>query len=101
MDHFNARFDDKRTGTWWWQATGQAAVGPLRGQQLPELRTRQMTLGERVVEHPDTRVLQADPTFAEEFDHMKNYEKGLSKGKLTRYDSASWQRKSWVVLSLN
>ncbi|GAB3766938.1 hypothetical protein GCM10028817_51040 [Spirosoma pomorum] len=28
---------------------------------------------------------------------MKNYEKGLSTGKLTRRDSASWHPKSWVV----
>ncbi len=97
MDHFNAMFEDKRTGTWWRQATGEAVVGPLRGQQLPELGARQMTLGEWVAEHPNTRVLQADPTFAKEFDHMKNYEKGLSKGELTRRDSASWQPKSWVV----
>lgn len=97
MDHFNAMFEDKRTGSWWRQATGEAVIGPLRGQQLPELGSRQMTLGEWVAEHPNTRVLQADPTFSEAFEHMKNYEKGLSKGELTRRDSASWQPKSWVV----
>ncbi|GAB3498394.1 hypothetical protein GCM10027341_19960 [Spirosoma knui] len=97
MDHFNAMFEDKRTGSWWRQATGEAVVGPLRGQFIAELPARQMTLREWVNEHPNTRVLQADSTFATEFAGMKNYERGLSKGKLTRRDSASWQPKSWVI----
>lgn len=97
MDHFNAMFEDKRTGTWWRQATGEAVVGPLRGLGLGELAARQMTLDEWVSEHPNTRVLQADPAFADEFAGMKNYDRGLSKGKLTRRDSASWQPKSWVI----
>lgn len=97
MDHFNAMFEDKRTGTWWRQATGEAVVGPLQGQSLGELSARQMTLGEWVAEHPNTRVLQADSSFKDEFDRMKTYDKGLSKGKLTRRDSASWQPKSWII----
>ena len=97
MDHFNAMFEDKRTGSWWRQATGEAIVGPMRGHKLGELEAHQMTLGEWVAEHPNTRVLQPDPAFAEEFDGMKNYDRGLSKGKLTRRDSASWQPKSWVI----
>jgi hypothetical protein len=97
MDHFNAMFEDKRTGTWWRQATGEAVVGPLAGQAILELPARQMTLREWVKEHPNTRVLQADSTFADEFKGMKNYERGLSKGTLTRRDSGSWQPKSWVI----
>ncbi len=97
MDHFNAMFEDKRTGTWWRQATGEAVVGPLRGQTIAELPARQMTLREWATLHPNTRVLQADSTFADEFDGMKNYERGRSKGDLTRRDSASWQPKSWVI----
>ncbi|GAB3031068.1 DUF3179 domain-containing (seleno)protein [Spirosoma pulveris] len=97
MDHFNAMFEDKRTGSWWRQATGEAILGPLKGTSLSELAGQHMTLGEWAAEHPNTRVLQPDSTFADEFDSMKNYERGLSKGKLTRRDSASWQPKSWVV----
>ncbi|MGF7214328.1 hypothetical protein GGR92_000468 [Spirosoma lacussanchae] len=97
MDHFNAMFEDSRTGSWWRQATGEAIVGPMRGEILPGLTAQQMTLGEWAVSHPNTRVLQADSTFADEFAAMKNYDKGLSKGKLTRRDSASWKPKSWVI----
>ncbi|GAB4000307.1 hypothetical protein GCM10028807_52890 [Spirosoma daeguense] len=97
MDHFNAMFEDKRTGSWWRQATGEAIVGPLRGHTIPELSARQMTLREWASTYPNTRVLQPDSTFAKEFESMKRYERGLSKGKLTRRDSASWQPKSWVI----
>lgn len=97
MDHFNAMFEDKRTGTWWRQATGEAVVGPLHGKAIMELPARQMTLREWAKEHPNTRVLQADSTFTDEFKGMKNYERGLSKGSLTRRDSASWKPKSWVI----
>ncbi|WP_170061200.1 DUF3179 domain-containing (seleno)protein [Spirosoma aerolatum] len=97
MDHFNAMFEDNRTGTWWRQATGEAVVGPLRGKSLMPLSSRQMTLREWAHEHPNTRVLQADSTFAEEFKGMLTYDKGLAKGKLTRRDSASWHPKSWVI----
>ncbi|AQG80491.1 DUF3179 domain-containing (seleno)protein [Spirosoma montaniterrae] len=97
MDHFNAMFEDKRTGTWWRQATGEAIVGPLRGQTMADLPARQMTLRAWAAEHPNTRVLQADSIFADEFDSMKNYERGRSTGSLTKRDSASWQPKSWVI----
>ena len=97
MDHFNAMFEDKRTGSWWRQATGEAITGPLRGQVLTEFPAQQMTLRAWAVAHPNTRVLQADPAFTEEFEDMKKYDKGLSTGDLTRRDSASWQPKSWVI----
>lgn len=97
MDHYNAMFEDSRTGSWWRQATGEAVVGPLKGKVLMELSARQMTLREWAAEHPNTRVLQADTAFTDEFKAMKPYDKGLSKGKLTRRDSASWHPKSWVI----
>ena len=31
MDHFNAMFEDKTTGSWWRQATGEAVAGPQEG----------------------------------------------------------------------
>ncbi|MEP6494580.1 MAG: DUF3179 domain-containing (seleno)protein, partial [bacterium] len=37
MDHFNAMFEDKTTGSWWRQATGQAVAGPMKGKALVEL----------------------------------------------------------------
>lgn len=97
MDHFNAMFEDQTTGSWWRQATGEAILGPLKGQALAERSTRQMTLREWAAEHPTTRVLQPDPAFKEEIDSLATYDLGVRRGKLTGRDSASWQNKSWVV----
>ncbi|WP_041258108.1 DUF3179 domain-containing (seleno)protein [Fibrella aestuarina] len=97
MDHFNAMFEDDRTGSWWRQATGEAILGPLKGQTLTELTARQMTLAEWAAEHPNTLVMQPDPAFREETDSLATYDLGVRRGKLTGRDSASWHPKSWVV----
>ena len=44
MDHFNAMFEDKTTGSWWRQANGEAITGKLKGQTLPELDITQTPL---------------------------------------------------------
>lgn len=97
MDHFNAMFEDDRTGSWWRQATGEAILGPLKGQTLTEQTARQMTLAEWAAEHPNTLVMQPDPAFRAETDSLATYDLGVRRGKLTGRDSASWHTKSWVV----
>lgn len=97
MDHFNAMFEDSRTGSWWQQATGKAITGPLKGQMLTELSTQHLTLQEWAALYPNTLVMQPDTTFNKQYDGMKNYDKGNGKNKLTRRDSLSWRDKSWVV----
>ena len=97
MDHFNAMFEDKTTGSWWRQANGEAIAGKLKGQTLPELDITQITLDKWLALHPNSLVMQPDVKFQEEYDSLSNYESGKRKGKLTKRDSASWQDKSWVV----
>ncbi len=98
MDHFNAMFEDATTKTWWRQATGEAVAGPLAGQVLPEIFSEQMTLAEWLRLNPNSLVMQADTTnFGEEYKDMASFDTGKGRGKLTRTDSLSWQRKSWVV----
>lgn len=97
MDHFNAMFEDKESGSWWRQANGEAVTGPLKGQKLPEVFSQQMRLGTWLRLHPGSRILQADPTFAEEYKKLEPYDEGRMKGKLTRSDTASWNEKSWVA----
>jgi Protein of unknown function (DUF3179) len=97
MDHFNAMFEDKTTRSWWRQVTGEAVVGPLKGQVLPEFPSIQITLDKWSELYPNTLVMQPDEAFQEEYDSLANYESGRRKGKLTRRDSASWQDKSWVI----
>ena len=97
MDHFNAMFEDEATGSWWRQATGEAILGPRKGQILSELAAPQMTLAEWSAAHPNTLVMQPDPAFKSETDSLATYDLGTKRGKLTGRDSTSWQRKSWVV----
>jgi hypothetical protein len=97
MDRFNAMFEDASTGTWWQQATGEAVVGPLKGSALAEIPSEQMTLAAWIRKYPETLIMQYDPAFEEEYEHLKRYDRGKSKGDLTRRDSLSWNEKSWVV----
>lgn len=97
MDHFNAMFEDATTKSWWQQATGVAITGPLKGASLKEIPSQQMTLAAWKRSYPNTLVLQPDTDFAEQYKKMETFEKGLSKGKLTKRDSSSWQPKSWVI----
>jgi hypothetical protein len=97
MDHFNAMFEDATTGSWWQQATGEAVAGTLKGKTLAEIPSEQTSLEAWVRKHPESLIMQPDPDFQEEYDHLKNYDEGKSKGDLTRRDSLSWNEKSWVV----
>lgn len=97
MDHFNALFEDERTGSWWRQATGEAILGPRKGEVLPDFPAQHLTLAEWSAEYPQTLVMQPDPAFREETDSLATYDLGVKRGKLTGRDSASWHSKSWVV----
>jgi len=97
MDHFNAMFEDATTKSWWQQATGKAITGKLKGKQLIELASEQMSLNSWLEKYPESLVMQADPSFKDTYAKMDNYDKGKSKGTLTRRDSSSWKDKSWVV----
>ncbi len=97
MDHFNAMFEDGTTKSWWRQATGEAIVGPLKGEVLPEVESSQGTIGKLFELHPDALVMQLDEFSKDNYDSLARYERGKSKGGLTRKDSLSWKDKSWVV----
>jgi len=97
MDHFNAMFEDAGTGSWWQQATGKAVAGPLKGQQLAEIPSFQMTLGDWMALHPNSVTLQPDPNFKRRYDSLKGYDEGTIKSSLERRDSGSWRFKSWVI----
>jgi hypothetical protein len=97
MDHFNAMFEDAATKSWWRQVNGVAIAGPLKGKTLAEIPAEQMSLAAWIRQNPNTRIMQADSTFKEEYEGLQNYDEGKSKGALTRADSLSWKDKSWVV----
>ena len=97
MDQFNAMLEDRRTGSWWRQANGEAVTGRRRGTVLPELASAQMTLGRWLALHPTSLVMQGDPRFAADYAQDYAYERGTSRSRLTGTDRRSWQEKSWVV----
>ncbi len=51
---------DRQTGTYWAQATGQAILGPLSGEQLTFVPARIVSFADWRAEHPDGLVLSRD-----------------------------------------
>lgn len=73
--HYNAIIEDESTKTWWYQATGLAAVGELKGHQLQELPYEQSTLGAWLQKHPATLIMQPDKLYADDYADLKNYDR--------------------------
>lgn len=97
MDQFNAMFEDESTGSWWRQVSGEAVAGPLKGQQLREIFSEQMTLNAWLTLHPASEIMQPDTVFNEAYEDLKGFNNGTIKSGLERRDSLSWKDKSWVV----
>jgi hypothetical protein len=100
MDHFNAMFEDKTTKSWWYQATGEAIIGDLKGIQLEEIYAEQTTLKSWLEQHPTSLIMQPDEKFKKQYDDLEGYGSGKigeADNKLEGRDTASWQKKSWVV----
>jgi len=97
MDHFNAMFEDRRTGSWWRQVNGECIAGPLKGTMLTEVRCTQLTRGAFARLHPQGFVMQPDPAFTKAYEGLKDYDEGTMASSLEGRDTASWQPKSWVV----
>ena len=97
MDHFNAMLEDNRTGSWWRQATGQAVTGRMKGRQLTEIPSQQVTLAQWLEIYPNSLIMQPDSAFVSRYPTTYAYETGESKSRLTGTDTSSWGDKSWVV----
>lgn len=97
MDHFNAMFEDSRTRSWWRQATGEAVAGRLKGEQLPEVPSQQMSLAQWLALYPHALIMQPDPGFISKYDTAGLFDEGRNTSHLTGTDTASWHDKSWVV----
>jgi len=97
MDHFNAMFEDSRTKSWWRQVNGEAIVGELKGKQLDEIPSQQMSLSAWIDFNPDTKIMQRDENYIARYDSLGLYDEGKMKGRLEGTDSVSWGDKSWVI----
>jgi hypothetical protein len=97
MDHFNAMFEDASTKSWWRQVNGTAIMGPLKGAQLTEITSQQMTLRAWLSRHPESLILQPDPKFKDQYETLAKYDEGKMEESLEGRDSLSWKDKSWVI----
>ncbi len=97
MDHFNAMFEDEATKSWWRQESGEAIAGKLKGTSLKEIPSQQMALGDWLILHPDSYVLQPDSNYKKDYADLKGYDEDTLKSGLEKRDSASWKKKSWVI----
>jgi len=96
--HYNAIVEDEGTKTWWCQATGQAAVGRLKGQHLNELPYEQSTLASWLEKHPASLILQPDKHYMNEYSDLKNYDRIQSIDKdSTLKNKDSLIRRSWML----
>jgi hypothetical protein len=96
--HYNAIVEDEGTKTWWYQATGNAAVGQLKGQHLKELPYEQSTLASWLEKHPASLILQPDKHYMSEYSDLKNYDRIQSIDKdSTLKNKDSLIRRSWML----
>jgi hypothetical protein len=96
--HYNAIIEDQTTGSWWYQATGEAAVGPMAGTKLNDVYYEQSTLGAWLNKHPGSLILQPDTHFTADYDDLKNYDRKQPVDKdSTLKNKDSLVRKSWLV----
>jgi hypothetical protein len=96
--HYNAIIEDEGTKTWWYQATGMAAVGKLKGTHLEELSYEQATLGAWLIRHPASLILQPDKHYTSDYDDLKNYDRLQAVDKdSTLKNKDTLIRKSWVI----
>lgn len=89
---YNSVYEDRQTGTWWYQANGRAIIGPLAGARLPELLSDQMTLGQWLALHPDSDVMQPDRAAAAGYRMF-----GFDGFDAKREDPTRGERWQWVV----
>ena len=61
INNQNFVMQDVETGTWWQQVSGEAILGPLKGQRLTLVSSDQLTFGMWKAEAPSGRVLRPDP----------------------------------------
>jgi len=96
--HYNAVIEDETSGTWWYQATGEAAAGPNQGAKLKEISYEQSTLSAWLDKHPGSLILQPDTHFIDAYNDLRNYDRvqPVDKDSLLK-NKDSLVRKSWYV----
>lgn len=96
--HYNAIIEDAGTKTWWYQATGNAAAGELKGSHLQELPYEQSTLSSWLNKHPASLILQPDNHYKSDYDDLKSYDHVQAvDSDRTIKNKDTLIRKSWIA----
>ncbi|MBA4853155.1 DUF3179 domain-containing (seleno)protein [Emticicia sp. BO119] len=95
--HYNAVIEDSDTKSWWYQATGDAAVGAQEGKKLDIIPSEQMTLKAFFAQYPDGLVFQPDNTFSEEYDELKTYDRRQKMDEDSLTNPNKFWDKSWIL----
>lgn len=96
--HYNAVIEDQATHTWWYQATGEAAVGIKQGQKLTEIPYQQATLAAWLERYPRSLILQPEAQFKADYADLKKYDVTQPLDKDSNIvNKDTLVRKSWVV----
>ena len=96
--HYNAIIEDQETKSWWYQATGEAAAGPLKGSRLKEIDFEQSTLAAWLDRYPNSLILQPDTLYSENYERLKNYDKVRKYAQDSLYnDTLPMKWNNWVV----
>lgn len=96
--HYNAIIEDRDTKTWWYQATGVAAAGELKGTKLKELPYEQSTLESWLDKHPNSLILQPDNHYKDDYADLKGYDRRQPTDRdSTLKNKDSLVRKSWML----
>lgn len=93
----NAVIEDETTESWWYQSTGIAGAGPLKGTALKTIPFEQMTLETWISEHPNTLIMQADPAFAAQYAKLKNYDINVPAANTDPSRNKTFLPNSWVI----
>lgn len=88
--HYNAIVEDSKTKSWWYQATGECAVGTMKGAHLSEVPFLQMSLRSWLERHPNSLIMQEDTSFSTNYEQLKLFPS-------RQISTERWSRKSWVV----
>jgi hypothetical protein len=75
---------DEETGSWWQQVTGEAILGPLKGQRLRSVFHDELTFGLWKREKPHGRVLRPDDRIARAGEYAPaNWEERMATTPVT------------------
>ncbi|MEP7128500.1 MAG: DUF3179 domain-containing (seleno)protein, partial [Chitinophagales bacterium] len=93
----NAVIEDETTRSWWYQSTGIAGAGPLKGTGMKTIPYEQMTLNSWIAQHPNTLIMQPDPHFIKEYAKLKSYDINIPSANTDPIKNKSFLPNSWVI----